>query len=289
MDPGEEGQTVDAKRYPGGRMLLGEILLARGLVTKEQLDQGLRAQVGGLRRLGSILIGMKVLTDANLTDALSEQLGLPVVKVGEEFNDGARNVLPRHLCRKYSVVPLTLEGNNVLRLAMADPLDRAAIADVEHYTGRVVQPVLARLSDIDREIPARMAFSRQDLFNPQVYRTVARVAVGALLVLLAVIGALVYRDVRTQRYGTVSRLDGAVIYKNHDLMIDVAKDGSIFFSGRGAFAGGYYGVRFENAGQMASFVRGALQQFSTEQLEWLRWVFREKLKVAEPLFDAKGP
>jgi hypothetical protein len=280
---------MDGTRNPGAKMLLGEILLGRGLVTKDQLDQGLRAQVGGMRRLGSILIGMKVISDENLTDALSEQLRLPVVKVEEEWRDTVKSVLPRHLCRKYSVIPLSLESNNVLRLAMADPLDRGAVADVEHYTGHVVQPVLARLSDIDRAIPAHVAFSRHDLFNPQVYRSVARAAVGAILVLLAVTGFLVYREVRTQRYGTVSHVDGSVIYKNHDLMIDVGRDGSIYFSGRGAFASGYYGVRFENAVQMAAFVTGAARQFSTEQREWLNWAFREKLKVAEPLVDAKSP
>jgi hypothetical protein len=242
-----------------------------------------------MRRLGSLLVGMKVLRDEDLTDALSEQLKLPVVKVEEECRGSVTAVLPRYLCRKYSVLPLSLESNNVLRLAMADPLDRGAIADVEHYTGHVVQPVLARLSDIDRAIPAHVAFSRHDLFNPQVYRSVARIAIGAILVLLAITGYLVYREVRVQRYGTVSRVDGSVIYKNHDLMIDVAREGSIYFSGRGAFSSGYYGVRFESAEQMAAFVKGAQRQFSMQQREWLNWVFRERLKVAEPLVDAKSP
>jgi hypothetical protein len=277
------------RKNPEGKMLLGEILLERGLITKAQLDQGLRAQVGGMRRLGSILIGMEVISGDNLTDALSEQLKLPIVKVADEFRDTVKAVLPRYLCRKYSVIPLSLESNNVLRLAMADPLDHVAITDVENFTGHVVQPVLARLLDIDDAIPARVQFSSHDLFNPLVYRTVARFAIGAILLLLAITGFLVYREVRTQRYGTVSHVDGSVIYKNHDLMIDVAKDGSIYFSGRGAFTSGYYGVRFENAAQMAAFVRGALRQFSTEQIEWLRWAFREKLKVSEPLVDARNP
>jgi hypothetical protein len=269
-------------------MLLGEILLELGLVTKEQLDQALRVQVGGMRRLGSILVRMKLLTGDELTEALSAQLKLPIVKIEDESRDNAKTVLPRYLCRKYSVLPLSLESNNVVRLAMADPLDGVAIADIENYTGHAVQPVLARLHDIDRALPSHTVFSRHDLFNPQVYRSAARAAIGAALCLLGIAGFFVFREVRTQRYGLVSRVNGSVIFRNHDLTIDVARDGSIYFSGRGAYASGNYGVRFENTSQLTSFVRGAVRQFSTEQLEWMDWAFREKLKVAEPLVAVQG-
>jgi len=282
---------MDAVGKPGGRMLLGEILLERGLIAKDHLEQALRVQMGGMRRLGSILVRMKVLSGESLTDALSAQLKLDIVKVDEEFRGDVEAILPRFLCRKYSVIPLSLESNNVLRLAMADPLDGVAVSDVENYTGKVVQPVLARLPDIDRAIPAHMVFSRQDLFNPQVYRSAARVAVGALLVLLVITGLLVYREVRAQRYGTEKRnpTDGSLSFKNHDLVIDFFKDGSVYFSGRGAYANGYYGVRFENKAQLTAFVKGAVRQFSAEQLEWMEWAFREKLKVTESPVAAQLP
>jgi hypothetical protein len=282
---------MEEKHKLGGKMLLGEILLERGLITKPQLDQALRVQVGGMRRLGSILVRMKLLTGDDLTEALSAQLKLPIVKIEDEFRDNAKTVLPRHLCRKYSVLPLSLESNNVVRLAMADPLDGVAIADVENYTGHAVQPVLARLHDIDRALPSHTVFSRHDLFNPQVYHLAARAAVGAALCLLVITGFLVYREVLVQRYGTetVSPQDGSRIFTNHDLRIEVAKDGSVYFSGRGAYANGYYGVRFENTAQLTSFVKGAVRQFSTEQIEWLGWAFREKLNAAEPLVATKNP
>jgi len=280
---------MDAIRTPGNRMLLGEILLERGLITKEHLEQALRVQVGGMRRLGSILVRMKVLSGESLTEALSAQLKLDIVKIEDEYRDNAKTLLPRYLCRKYSVLPLALESNNVVRLAMADPLDGVAISDVENYTGRVVQPALARLHEIDRAISSHTVFSRQDLFNPRVYRSAAGAAIGAALCLLAVIGLLVYREVRVQRYGTETPAGNSVIYQNHDLRIEVAKDGSVYFSGRGAYANGYYGVRFENTAQLTSFVKGAVRQFSAEQIQWLNWAFREKLKATATLVAAKNP
>lgn len=71
-------------------------------------------------------------------------------------------------------------------------------------------------------------------------------------------------------------------------MVDVAKDGSIYFSGRGFYASGYYGVRFENARMWSVFVKGAARQFSAEQIEWLDRVLREKLKGTEGSLIAKS-
>ncbi len=271
---------MDAQAKSGSRMPLGQILVERGLITKEQLEQALRSQVGGMRRLGSILIQMKVIDVEHLTLALSQQLNLPILKVADEFRDDVKAVLPRYLCRKYSVIPLSLESNNVLRLAMADPMDTVAINDIQSFTGRAVQPVLARFNDIEQAIPAKMNFNRQDLFNPQVYYSVAKVLIAATVILLLVTGGLVARTMSIQRYGTESHVADSVIYSNHDLTIDVDNKGSIFFSGRGAFADGSYGIRFENPQRFSDFVKVSQRQFSPAQSEWTAWVLKEKLNVA---------
>jgi len=129
------------------------------------------------------------------------------------------------------VIPLALEESNVLRLAMADPLDDLAILEVENFTGKAVRPVLASLGDIQRAIGRCMAFSARDLFNPQIYRRVATVSVAAALLFLLAAGYLLHAEQARQREGTVSRANGSVIFKNHDLMVDVSPGGEIYFSG----------------------------------------------------------
>ncbi|MEI6235957.1 MAG: hypothetical protein WCT04_23120 [Planctomycetota bacterium] len=272
---------MDTQGKTGGRIPLGQILLERGLITKDQLEQALRSQVGGIRRLGNILIRMKVLDSEKLTEALAHQLKLPIVNVGDEFRNEVKSVLPRFLCRKYSVIPLSRESHNVLRLAMADPMDSVAMNDIENYTGCSVQPVLARLNDIEQAIPKKVSFSRQDLFNPQVYYSVARVLGAVTIVLLLINGFLVARNMYTDRYGTESKVGDSIIYSNHGLTIDVdGKKGSVFFSGHGAFADGSYGIRFENSQRFAEFVKVSQRQFSPAQSEWAAWVLKEKLDVA---------
>jgi hypothetical protein len=263
---------MNTRRRSGDRPLLGEILLERGLVTKENLDQVLHVQAGGMRRVGYLLVKMKFISDVQLLDAISAQLGIPIVQAEGDVHEEVRRLLPRHLCRRFTVLPLALEENNVVRLAMVDPLDDVAIREVENYTGLAVRPVLANVNDINRGIERHIPFSRQDLFNPEVYRLVAKVSVATAAALLLVAGYLTYQQIQREVKGTVSRVKDSVIYKNHDLMVDVSKDGAVFFSGRGAHAEGYYGVRFASTAELSHFLKTQGAQLSEDQREWLGWV-----------------
>jgi Type II secretion system (T2SS), protein E, N-terminal domain len=61
--------------------------------------------------------------------------------------------LQRDVCRRQRVAPLSLSSyggeGRVLRLAMADPTDAVAIAEVEHVTGCRVEPVLMTVSAVE--------------------------------------------------------------------------------------------------------------------------------------------
>ena len=261
------------RRRSGDKPLLGEILLDRGLLAKESLDQVLRVQAGGLRRVGYLLVKMNFISDVQLLDAISTQLGIPIVHVENEIRVEAHKLLPRHLCRRFTILPLALEENNVVRLAMVDPLDDVAIREVENFTGLVVRPVLANVNDIRRGIERHVSFSRQDLFNPEIYKFVAKISATAAVVLLLVAGFLTYQEIQREVKGTISRVKDSVIYKNHDLMVDVStKDGVVNFSGRGAHADGYYGVRFANVDGLSIFLKSQEAQLSEAQREWLDWV-----------------
>jgi len=261
-----------ARRRSGDKPLLGEILLDRGVLAKESLDRVLRVQAGGLRRVGYLLVRMKFISDVQLLDAISTQLGVPIVQVENEIRVEAQRLLPRHLCRRFTVLPLALEENNVVRLAMVDPLDDVAIREIENFTGLVVRPVLANVNDIRRGIERHVPLSRQDLFNPEVYKLVAKISATAAAVFLLVAGILTYQEIQREVKGTISRVKDSVIYKNHDLMVDVSKDGAVYFSGRGAHADGYYGVRFANTDGLSIFLKSQEAQLSEAQREWLGWV-----------------
>lgn len=266
---------MNARRRSGDKPLLGGILLEQGLLTKENLDQVLRVQAGGQRRVGYLLVKMKFISDVQLLDAISTQLGVPVVQVENEIRGEAQKLLPRHLCRKFTVLPLALEENNVVRLAMVDPLDDVAIRKVENFTGLVVRPVLANVNDIRRGIERHVPFSSRDLFNPEVYKFVAKIGATAAVALLLVVGSQTYQKVQQSEEGTKVKGTNSVSYKNHELKVDVFKDGSISFSGRAAHADGSYGVRFANAEGMKIFLYRQSTLLSEAQQKWLNWVLAD--------------
>ena len=71
--------SFDAARSPSAGALLGEMLLADGLIGAADLERALELQgrVGG--RLGSVLMRIGALSEDNLIHVLGRQLQLPVM------------------------------------------------------------------------------------------------------------------------------------------------------------------------------------------------------------------
>lgn len=71
-----------ARPVPGGRPrnlgsaapLLGQMLLQRAMITRQDLDRALALQKGSNQRLGEVLVDMELLTHADLAEVLEEQL-----------------------------------------------------------------------------------------------------------------------------------------------------------------------------------------------------------------------
>jgi len=255
-----------------GRQRLGDLLVAKGLVTQLEVDEALRIQFGGKRRLGDILIRLGRIDEDQLLDVLAEQLGVPIVDVEVEITEEVRGLLPRYLCRKYGIIPLSRKkGQNLLRLAMMNPMDDDAIEAVRGYTGMEVLPELARRSAIEEAIDKFVPFSRADLGNLLSLspRQVAAVSLVLVLIVAVVAGHGWYRA----RYGVVNRLADRTIYKNFDLTVEVADGGKeVSLRGRGAHSTGIFMVSFPSAASLQRFIGKKAAQFSTQELGWLAWV-----------------
>ncbi len=255
-----------------GKLRLGELLTEQGLVPQEAIDDALRVQTGGNRRLGHILVRMGVLSEDQLAETLAQQLGIGITSIDEHFSNEVKNTLPRYLCNKYGVIPLSFDKNNILKLAMADPSDQAAIEDIENYTSKVVEPFLARHSEINQELKNRIPYSIKDILSPQAGTLLTRTIAVASLALVVVLGTVTYNYIQTALYGTVSHVNNSVIYKHHDLMLGFDPAGKISFLGRSAFSDGYYSVSFNSPDTLRAFIASRQEDFSSEQKKWLDWV-----------------
>ncbi|MDY7232302.1 hypothetical protein [Hyalangium rubrum] len=134
------------------RKRIGEILLERGAITPEQLEAGLVAQRQTQQRLGATLVAQGAITEAVLVQAVSEALGIPVVDLTAVSPDWAAVHLVRaRSCEQHEMFPYALEsvgGRRQLVVAMADPLNRPAVEEIEFTTGLKVSPRVAALSAV---------------------------------------------------------------------------------------------------------------------------------------------
>jgi cellulose synthase/poly-beta-1,6-N-acetylglucosamine synthase-like glycosyltransferase len=127
----------------GDRRRLGELLVATGLITRVQLLEGLRIQerVGG--RLGEVLVHAGLVPEDQVVAALAEQLRLPVVDLSKVRPEpDALALVPEPVARRHRFVPLAI-SDHVLYLAMSDPLDDDAVAELRAHTRLPIRIVIA--------------------------------------------------------------------------------------------------------------------------------------------------
>lgn len=133
------------------RKRLGELLLEQGALTQPQLDACLAAQKQTHQRLGVLLVQKGYITETRLSSALSEALGIALVKLEQPPDWSAVHMLRPRFCEQNDLFPFGLDRTGPrkqLLVAMADPLNTPAISEIEFTTGLTVGVRLAGLSQI---------------------------------------------------------------------------------------------------------------------------------------------
>ncbi len=125
------------------KKLLGERLIEAGLITPDQLELALKEQRRTGERIGEILINLGFVTQELISSVLASEAGVVHVDLDDQLiQTEALKLVPESLCRKYKLIPLSVEGNR-LTIAMANVFDVVAIDEVQNRTGKVVDVVSA--------------------------------------------------------------------------------------------------------------------------------------------------
>lgn len=124
------------------RLRLGELLMSRGICSRERLREAWEQRVVFGDRLGTNLLAVGAIDERTLAQALGHQLGVhsghgKVLKV----DPAAVKLLPRNIAEQRFVVPHHVQDKK-LYLLMRDPHDAFAIDDVRFATGLGVVPIL---------------------------------------------------------------------------------------------------------------------------------------------------
>ncbi|MBO5153459.1 MAG: Flp pilus assembly complex ATPase component TadA [Eubacterium sp.] len=135
----------------GTKKRIGDMLIEEHLITQEQLERALEIARESGKKIGETLVENGYTTDEAIMRALSNQLGIEIVSLaGVRISDEMIRLANASVLRKNRMVPLEyFQGNmNIIKVAMADPMDMAAIDDFTIITNLQVEPVLALPSEI---------------------------------------------------------------------------------------------------------------------------------------------
>jgi type IV pilus assembly protein PilB len=122
---------------------LGDLLVREGLITRDQLDQGLVEQKNTGMRLGYCLVKLGFVQELEITKALARQYKMPAVDLSRfEVDQKIIKLVPADVAVRHMVLPLKREGRT-LTVAVSDPTNHAVVDDLKFITRYDIFPVIA--------------------------------------------------------------------------------------------------------------------------------------------------
>ena len=126
-----------------------EQLVELGFVTQAQVD-GLRpeAEAAGTGVV-DLLLQRKLVRSVDVTTAKASHFGVEIVNLSEmRLEDEMLSAIPRHIAKKYRVVPVYKHGNHIA-IALSDPSDISTIDSLHHLLKADIEIRIATEEEIE--------------------------------------------------------------------------------------------------------------------------------------------
>ncbi|MCB0411340.1 MAG: Flp pilus assembly complex ATPase component TadA, partial [Bdellovibrionales bacterium] len=122
---------------------LGELLVRQNLINMDQLEHAKREQRNHGGRLTTALVKMGYVNESDLAEFLGQQYKVPTIDLSNfELDPEAIKLVGRQVCEKYSVIPVSKAGRNLV-VAFADPSNIYVKDDLAILTRHKIEPVVA--------------------------------------------------------------------------------------------------------------------------------------------------
>jgi type II secretory ATPase GspE/PulE/Tfp pilus assembly ATPase PilB-like protein len=130
---------------------IGSVLFKSQIINEEDLKAALDEQKISGCRIGEALVKLGIVTQEDIDWALSNQLNIPYVRLNQDTIDKAAvEMVPEALARKFDLIPIYRTADEII-IALADPLNKAAIEAVKKVTGcrvTVSMPIIRELREM---------------------------------------------------------------------------------------------------------------------------------------------
>lgn len=143
---------------------LGEILIEKGYISKDQLHGALLEQKITDGFLGKILLDRALITEGQLIEALSEQFDIPIVDIKKQhLNLKLAKKFSSSLILDHKCFPLK-EDEYIVTVAIVNPLDAVTMSKIEEETApRKVKFVLVPQDDMEKIIQNYRCYINQNI------------------------------------------------------------------------------------------------------------------------------
>ena len=125
------------------KVRIGDLLISQGLINEGQLNVALREQKIRNTKLGETLIAMGFISQEDFANVLSSQMGIGTVNLRQVgIDENAVKLVSEELMKKNVLIPFAIDEKNpnILKVAMADPMNFMAIDDVAIVTNMEIVP-----------------------------------------------------------------------------------------------------------------------------------------------------
>lgn len=206
-ESGEAANVTSNVERRGPRKQLGEFLLEKGLITRDQLRVALTEQKQSNERIGKVIARLGLVSESVVRDILAEMLRVESIDLSRVVPDAAAvAMLPEDVARRFRILPVAFDPvARILTMAMADTFDVVARDQVSALLGGHIEirTLLASEAEIqgaienfyDKELS--LAAILQEIDSPTPGRTgVARGADNLTQPMVRLIDALLGDAVR---------------------------------------------------------------------------------------------
>jgi type IV pilus assembly protein PilB len=173
-------QTIS--KIPGAQesLFFGELLVAKGLLSRDELIDVLNKQREHGGRLGEVLLRLKMLSDEDVTAALSEHFRMEYIHFDDTgkkdiIDINVARLLPESIAQRFCLVALR-EVDKKIVVAMADPLNVIALDTVTLKLKRQIKPAISSPREIQRAI--EIIYHGSDVEEEQL-RSLVEIEIGS--------------------------------------------------------------------------------------------------------------
>ncbi|UCD56580.1 MAG: Flp pilus assembly complex ATPase component TadA, partial [Candidatus Hydrogenedentota bacterium] len=146
---------------PIGTRNLGEILIETGVVTAAQLEEALEKQRETREFLGRTLVSLGYATEQDIVNALGIQQGMEQINLSQVSIDSeVLNMVTPDIAQFYNIIPIR-KNDNVLTVAMADPLAINTIDDLKVIIGCEIEGAVSTQSEIAAAIEKHYGYQEE--------------------------------------------------------------------------------------------------------------------------------